>query len=71
MNEQHLLKEFGLTVYETKVYSALVRLGSASAAEITASCAIPSNKVYASLLQLIEKGFVASLDITPKQYRIT
>ncbi len=71
MNEQQLLKEFGLTEYEIKVYLALARLGTATAPNIMQASSVPSNKVYASLVRLIEEGFVASLAVRPKQYKIT
>ncbi len=71
MNEQQLLKEFGLTEYEIKVYLALARFGTATAPNIIKALTVPSNKVYASLVRLIEEGFVASLAVRPKQYKIT
>ncbi len=71
MQEQQLLKEFGFTEYETKVYLALVQLGSSSALAIQQHTHIPSNKVYASLLALVSKGYVSALDIHPKQYTLT
>ena len=71
MDEQHLLKEFGFTEYEIKVYKALARLGTTSADHIIQASGVPPNKVYASLLRLIDNGFAASLNIRPKQYRIT
>lgn len=71
MQEQQLLKEFGFTDYETKVYLALVQLGSTTAQEIQRHAGVPSNKVYASLLSLIEKGYVSVLALRPKQYTLT
>jgi len=70
MQEHQLLKEFGFTDYETKVYLALVQVGSTTAQEIQQHTSVPSNKVYASLLSLIDKGYVAVLDIRPKQYKL-
>ncbi len=70
MDEKQLLQSFGLTDYEIKVYLALAYLSSSTASEIAQLSGVPSNKVYASLLHLIEKGFIASLPIKPKQYKI-
>ena len=70
MQEQQLLKEFGFTDYETKVYLALVQVGTTTAQEIQQQTAVPSNKVYASLLSLIDKGYVGVLALRPKQYKL-
>ena len=70
MNEQKILEEFGFTEYETKVYLALVHLGSSAANNIAKQSGVPSNKVYASLLSLVEKGFVSVLEHRPQQYRV-
>ena len=71
MQEQQLLKQFGFTEYEIKIYTTLLQRGAATAKEIADSSGVPSNKVYAALLELIEKGFVATLNLRPKQYKIT
>lgn len=71
MQEQQLFKEFGFTEYETKVYLSLVQLGSSTALSIQQHTGVPSNKVYASLLSLIERGYVGTLPLRPKQYRVT
>lgn len=70
MDEKQLLQSFGLTEYEIKVYLALAQLSSGTASEIAQLSRVPSNKVYASLIHLIEKGFIASLPIKPKQYKV-
>lgn len=70
MNEQKILGDFGFTEYETKVYLALVHLGSSTANDLSKHSGVPSNKVYASLLSLIEKGFVSVLQLRPQQYRV-
>lgn len=71
MQEQQLLKEFGFTEYETKVYLSLVQLGNSTASAIQQHTGVPSNKVYASLLSLIERGYVGTLPLRPKQYQLT
>lgn len=69
MNEQKILEDFGFTEYETKVYLTLIHLGSSAANRITTQSGVPSNKVYASLVTLVEKGFVSVLPLKPQQYR--
>ncbi|GEM_PF-1156204 len=64
------LKECGFTEYETKVYLALASLGTTTAREIIKCSSVPSNKVYESLISLVEQGFVGSLNLSPKQYKI-
>ncbi|MBI2103150.1 hypothetical protein HYT55_04880 [Candidatus Woesearchaeota archaeon] len=71
MNINTFLKLHGFTDYDCKVYQALIELGTAKAAEISKRSTVPSNKVYESLIRLTEKGFIASLNITPQQYTIT
>jgi sugar-specific transcriptional regulator TrmB len=70
MDNKQFLKEFGFTKYETDVFLALVRLPGAKASELAKFSHVPSNKVYECLIRLAEKGFVASLDTTPRQYKI-
>ncbi len=70
MNTTDLLIEMGFTDYEIKVYLALAQLGTASAQKIASTSGVPVNKVYHSLIHLIEKGFIASLGIRPQQYKV-
>ncbi len=70
MNNQQLLTEFGFTQYDTKVYLALAKLGNAKASEVAKLSLVPPNKVYESLIKLAEKGFIATLGITPSRYQI-
>ena len=71
MEYQILLKELGFTQYEAKVYLSLLSLSSAKASEITKHSNVPSNKVYESLIRLAERGFISSLDLSPRVYKIT
>ena len=70
MEYKKLLKSVGFTEYEQKVYLALAEIGTAKASQISSRSSVPSNKVYECLIKLAEKGFIASLDISPRQYRI-
>ncbi len=68
---KELFGSLGFTTYEMKVYEALLDLSSGTALTIAKISKVPTNKVYESLIALIEKGFVASLDVRPKQYKVT
>jgi len=70
MNEQQLLESMGFTAYETKVYLALAQLGVATGNEIAKQSGVPTNKVYECLIRLAEKGFIASLGIRPRKYKL-
>jgi sugar-specific transcriptional regulator TrmB len=50
------LKKIGLTDGETKVYLALLELGSATSGKITKKCGISGSKVYEVLDRLQNKG---------------
>ena len=52
------LKSFGLTSYEAKAFVTLIRLGEASAREISDCAGIPRTKIYDVLKRLAEKGFI-------------
>ncbi len=71
MDHKKLLKKLGFTDYETKIYLTLVRLGPSKASVISRASSVPSNKVYESLIKLAQQGFVSSLDLTPKFYKVT
>jgi sugar-specific transcriptional regulator TrmB len=57
MNE--VLKEIGLSETESKVYIALLELGSALAGEITKKSGVNRTNVYDALERLIVKGLVS------------
>ncbi len=70
MELKKLLKDVGFTEYESKVYLALSQMQRGKASEISVKSGVPQNKVYECLVRLAEKGFVASLDVTPRQYKV-
>ncbi len=53
------LEYAGLSRNETKVYLALLPLGSATAGELISKAAIPRSKIYVVLDRLIEKGLAS------------
>lgn len=70
MDEIDFLKKLDLTGYESRVYLALAKLGTATARSVVEYSKIPKNKTYETLHRLLEKKLVQELPITPKQYKI-
>jgi len=54
-----LLKEIGLTESETKVYLALLELGSTTKGPIVDKSQVASSKIYELLEKLIQKGLAS------------
>ncbi len=54
-----LLKEIGLTDSETKVYLALLELGSSTKGPIVDKSGVASSKIYELLEKLVQKGLVS------------
>ena len=50
--------ELGLTLNESRAYVSLLRLGTATAAEIAGAAGIPRQKVYGALRSLERRGFL-------------
>jgi len=55
------LREFGLTENETKIYLALLKLGTATPAEIAEKTGFSRSYVYDALERLLEKAIVSSI----------
>ncbi|MFB4159268.1 TrmB family transcriptional regulator [Geomicrobium sp. JSM 1781026] len=53
-----VLKQYGFTMYEAKVYSSLVYKSPANGNMIATHSSVPSPKVYEALRNLSKKGFV-------------
>lgn len=56
--DNEILQEIGLSATESKVYLALLKLGSALAGEITKQAEINRTNVYDALERLVSKGLV-------------
>jgi len=54
------LREVGFSLYEARVYVALLREGSQNGNEVAKRAAVPSSKVYAALEKLAAAGYVQS-----------
>ncbi len=60
MNKE-ILKEIGLTDYESDIYIALLQYGQISAYELAEKIGLYRQATYDALNRLIEKGFVSSV----------
>jgi sugar-specific transcriptional regulator TrmB len=54
------LREVGFSLYEARVYLALLRDGTQNGNEVAKHASVPSSKVYAALEKLSAEGFVHS-----------
>jgi HTH-type transcriptional regulator, sugar sensing transcriptional regulator len=54
------LSDLGLTNYEAKVYLALTRRGSSTAAETARVAGIPRQRIYDVLSSLVTRGLASS-----------
>jgi HTH-type transcriptional regulator, sugar sensing transcriptional regulator len=59
MDTSEVLEEYGLTNKETKVYLALLPLGSVNLQEIAKKVNLPRTTIYNTLNYLVSKGLVA------------
>lgn len=64
-----LLRKLGLNKYEADAYVALVKLGSASAFNISKASGVPFGRIYDSLNVLEIKGLVEVVPTKPKKYK--
>ena len=64
---QKIIEELGLTKNESKIYMALLRLGSAHAGEITEKTGIHRRNVYDSIERLMRKGLVSHVVVDNKK----
>jgi len=64
------LKELGLTEYEIRVYTTLLKLGTAKGGEICRKSGVPHGKTYVALTQLADKGLITVLPMKPKLFKI-
>jgi len=63
------LKRLGLPNYEARVFVALQRLGTGTAAEISDASEVPRSQVYGAADELAERGLVEVIESAPKQYQ--
>lgn len=57
-SEPHrVLRDAGLSTYQPQAYTALLRLGTASATELADASGVPAARVYDALRDLDEKAY--------------
>ena len=62
------LEKIGLTSYEIKTFSALLKSGQLNASDLSQKSGVPYSKVYEVLGALEEKGWIGSDDSRPTNY---
>ena len=62
------LEKIGLTSYEIKTFSALLKTGELTASDLSQKSGVPYSKIYEVLGTLEEKSWIGSDDSRPKKY---
>jgi len=62
------LDKIGLTSYEIRTFSALLKAGELTASDLSQKSGVPYSKIYEVLGSLEEKGWVGSDDSRPTKY---
>jgi sugar-specific transcriptional regulator TrmB len=71
MDEEYVkasLVKLGLTEYEARIYTVLVKMGQRSASEISFLGKIPRPKTYGAIKSLERKGFLQVISTKPERY---
>ena len=68
MDIEYSLQELGLTKNESKVYLALIEIGTTTTSKIIKQVGINTSKVYESLERLLKKGLVSYTLIKNKKH---
>ncbi|MEM0359825.1 MAG: helix-turn-helix domain-containing protein [Candidatus Diapherotrites archaeon] len=66
---QGLLARLGLTEYESKTLTSLLRLNEAKAPDISREAQVPKTRVYDVLDSLVAKDLIIEIQGRPKRYR--
>ncbi|MDD5667530.1 MAG: helix-turn-helix domain-containing protein [Actinomycetota bacterium] len=64
----HTLMALGLTQYEAKAYTALLKNNPANAHEISRLSGVPAPKIYETMTRLTRKGMASLVDSDPTTY---
>lgn len=67
-NTKKSLEKIGLTSYEIRTYSALLKAGELTASDLSQKSGVPYSKIYEVLGSLEEKGWIGSDDSRPTKY---
>jgi sugar-specific transcriptional regulator TrmB len=63
-----VLRELGLTGYETRSYLALLEKGALTASQVSENAEVPYSKVYETLTSLERKGWIETEQGRPTRY---
>lgn len=63
-----VLRQMGLTEYETRIYLALLEIGATTARRLSEHANVPYSKIYEVLNSLEEKGWVQAQTGRPRRY---
>lgn len=63
-----VLRELGLTDYETRAYLALLEGGALTASQVSENASVPYSKVYETLTSLERKGWIETEQGRPGRY---
>lgn len=69
-NLENILERAGFTKYEKEIYLALHSINEGTVSEIHKRSEVPKPKVYSTLDDLHEKGYIALKGSSPKSYSI-
>jgi sugar-specific transcriptional regulator TrmB len=61
MKYEEILKEVGLTLWESQTYLALLELGSTTTGPLVKKCNVPQSKIYSVLESLHNRGLVSHI----------
>jgi sugar-specific transcriptional regulator TrmB len=67
-NTRKSLEKIGLTSYEIRTYSSLLKAGELTASDLSQKSGVPYSKIYEVLGSLEEKGWIGSDDSRPTKY---
>jgi len=65
---RRVLRELGLTDYETRAYLALIEKGVLTASQVSENASVPYSKVYETLTALERKGWIETEQGRPGRY---
>jgi len=65
-----LLQRLGLTEYESKTLTSLIKLNEAKAPDVSREAQVPKTRVYDVLDKLVERDLIIEIQGRPKKYRV-
>jgi sugar-specific transcriptional regulator TrmB len=67
-DSRRVLRELGLTDYETRAYLALIERGVLTASQVSENAGVPYSKIYETLTSLERKGWIETERGRPGRY---